>query len=124
MLLTNSWYYIWKRSSSAQKCSSTMLDTSKKYFGVSVKIIFMSKVQSVFSMPKRSHSLAMVLMLTALSWIWKGPAGFILGLQSFLGFANFHFCLIKNYSKTILNLTSLTKNEMSFCPYRSRFYGI
>ncbi|MBW0513770.1 hypothetical protein O181_053485 [Austropuccinia psidii MF-1] len=38
----------------------------------------------------------------------------IKALQSFLGFANFYHCLIKNYSKKITALTSLLKKDSPF----------
>ena len=44
---------------------------------------------------------------------WPAPST-VKGLQSFLGFANFYRCFIKNHSKTISNLTSLTKKDGPF----------
>ena len=44
---------------------------------------------------------------------WPAPST-VKGLQSFLGFANFYRRFIKNYSKTISNLTSLTKKDGPF----------
>ncbi|MBW0495873.1 hypothetical protein O181_035588 [Austropuccinia psidii MF-1] len=44
---------------------------------------------------------------------WLQPKN-IKALQSFLGFANFYFCFIKNYSKTISSLTSLLKKDSPF----------
>ncbi|MBW0511272.1 hypothetical protein O181_050987 [Austropuccinia psidii MF-1] len=41
---------------------------------------------------------------------WPQPKN-IKALQSFLGFANFHHCVIKTYSKTISDLTSLLKKD-------------
>ncbi|MBW0509341.1 hypothetical protein O181_049056 [Austropuccinia psidii MF-1] len=38
----------------------------------------------------------------------------IKALQSFLGFANFYHCFIKNYSKKITSLTSLLKKDSPF----------
>ncbi|MBW0530480.1 hypothetical protein O181_070195 [Austropuccinia psidii MF-1] len=38
----------------------------------------------------------------------------IKALQSFLGFANFYCCFIKNYSKKITSLTSLLKKDSPF----------
>lgn len=53
------------------KKSPIMLDTSKKYFGLSVTITFISRDQSVFSMQKWSLSPAIFSMPTALPWIRK-----------------------------------------------------
>ncbi|MBW0579196.1 hypothetical protein O181_118911 [Austropuccinia psidii MF-1] len=44
---------------------------------------------------------------------WPQPKN-IKALQSFLGFANFHLCFIKNYSKKITSLTSLIKEYSPF----------
>ncbi|MBW0474398.1 hypothetical protein O181_014113 [Austropuccinia psidii MF-1] len=44
---------------------------------------------------------------------WPQPKN-IKALQSFLGFANFYQCFIKNYSKKITALTSLLKKESPF----------
>ncbi|MBW0532935.1 hypothetical protein O181_072650, partial [Austropuccinia psidii MF-1] len=44
---------------------------------------------------------------------WPQPKN-IKALQSFLGFANFYHCFIKNYSKKITSLTSLLKKDSPF----------
>ncbi|MBW0530844.1 hypothetical protein O181_070559, partial [Austropuccinia psidii MF-1] len=44
---------------------------------------------------------------------WPQPRN-IKALQSFLGFANFYRCFIKNYSKKITSLTSLLKKDSPF----------
>ncbi|MBW0513347.1 hypothetical protein O181_053062 [Austropuccinia psidii MF-1] len=44
---------------------------------------------------------------------WPQPKN-IKALQSFLGFANFYCCFIKNYSKKITALTSLLKKDSPF----------
>ncbi|MBW0569337.1 hypothetical protein O181_109052, partial [Austropuccinia psidii MF-1] len=44
---------------------------------------------------------------------WPQPKN-IKALQSFLGFANFYHCFIKNYSKKITALTSLLKKDSPF----------
>ncbi|MBW0565417.1 hypothetical protein O181_105132 [Austropuccinia psidii MF-1] len=44
---------------------------------------------------------------------WPQPKN-IKALQSFLGFANFYCCFIKNYSKIIIALTSLLKKDSPF----------
>ncbi|MBW0573187.1 hypothetical protein O181_112902 [Austropuccinia psidii MF-1] len=44
---------------------------------------------------------------------WPQPKN-IKALQSFLGFANFYHCFIKNYSKKITSLTSLIRKDSSF----------
>ncbi|MBW0521019.1 hypothetical protein O181_060734 [Austropuccinia psidii MF-1] len=44
---------------------------------------------------------------------WPQPKN-IKALQSFLGFANFYCCFIKNYSKEISDLTSLLKKDSPF----------
>ncbi|MBW0493059.1 hypothetical protein O181_032774 [Austropuccinia psidii MF-1] len=44
---------------------------------------------------------------------WPQPRN-IKALQSFLGFANFYCCFIKNYSKKITALTSLLKKDSPF----------
>ncbi|MBW0566709.1 hypothetical protein O181_106424, partial [Austropuccinia psidii MF-1] len=44
---------------------------------------------------------------------WPQPKN-IKALQSFLGFANFYCCFIKNYSKKITSLTSLLKKDSPF----------
>ncbi|MBW0546101.1 hypothetical protein O181_085816 [Austropuccinia psidii MF-1] len=44
---------------------------------------------------------------------WLQPRN-IKALQSFLGFANFYCCFIKNYSKKITSLTSLLKKDSPF----------
>ncbi|MBW0584985.1 hypothetical protein O181_124700 [Austropuccinia psidii MF-1] len=44
---------------------------------------------------------------------WPQPKN-IKSLESFLGFANFYHCLIKNYSKKITSLTSLLKKDSPF----------
>ncbi|MBW0583518.1 hypothetical protein O181_123233, partial [Austropuccinia psidii MF-1] len=44
---------------------------------------------------------------------WPQPKN-IKALQSFLGFANFYHCFIKNYSKKISALTSLLKKDSPF----------
>ncbi|MBW0524650.1 hypothetical protein O181_064365, partial [Austropuccinia psidii MF-1] len=44
---------------------------------------------------------------------WPQPRN-IKALQSFLGFANFYCCFIKNYSKKITSLTSLLKKDSPF----------
>ncbi|MBW0565418.1 hypothetical protein O181_105133 [Austropuccinia psidii MF-1] len=44
---------------------------------------------------------------------WPQPKN-IKALQSFLGFANFYHCFIKNYSKKISSLTSLLKKDSPF----------
>ncbi|MBW0554784.1 hypothetical protein O181_094499 [Austropuccinia psidii MF-1] len=44
---------------------------------------------------------------------WPQPRN-IKALQSFLGFANFDHCFIKNYSKKITSLTSLLKKDSPF----------
>ena len=44
---------------------------------------------------------------------WPAPSS-LKGLQSFLGFANFYRRFIKDYSKTITNLTSLVKKDSPF----------
>ncbi|MBW0507164.1 hypothetical protein O181_046879 [Austropuccinia psidii MF-1] len=44
---------------------------------------------------------------------WPQPRN-IKALQSFLGFANFYLCFIKNYSKKITSLTSLLKRNSPF----------
>ncbi|MBW0515840.1 hypothetical protein O181_055555 [Austropuccinia psidii MF-1] len=44
---------------------------------------------------------------------WPQPNN-IKALQSFLGFANFYCCFIKNYSKKISSLTSLLKKDSLF----------
>ncbi|MBW0559837.1 hypothetical protein O181_099552 [Austropuccinia psidii MF-1] len=44
---------------------------------------------------------------------WPPPRN-LKALQSFLGFANFYCCFIKNYSKKISSLTSLLKNDSCF----------
>ncbi|MBW0527252.1 hypothetical protein O181_066967, partial [Austropuccinia psidii MF-1] len=44
---------------------------------------------------------------------WPQPKN-IKALQSFLGFANFYCCFIKNYSKKITSLTSLLKEDSTF----------
>ncbi|MBW0515128.1 hypothetical protein O181_054843 [Austropuccinia psidii MF-1] len=44
---------------------------------------------------------------------WPQPKN-IKALQSFLGFANFYCCFIKNYSKKIMVLTSLLKKDSPF----------
>ncbi|MBW0584322.1 hypothetical protein O181_124037 [Austropuccinia psidii MF-1] len=41
---------------------------------------------------------------------WPPPIN-LTALQSFLGFANFYRCFIKNYSKNISSLTSFSLNE-------------
>ncbi|MBW0571828.1 hypothetical protein O181_111543 [Austropuccinia psidii MF-1] len=44
---------------------------------------------------------------------WPQPKS-IKALQFFLGFANFHCCFIKNYSKKLTSLTSLLKKDSPF----------
>lgn len=44
---------------------------------------------------------------------WPAPTS-VKTLQSFLGFALFYWRFIKNYSKTISNLTSLTRKDIPF----------
>ena len=44
---------------------------------------------------------------------WPEPTS-IKALQQFLGFANFYRRFIRNYSKTIVNLTSLIKKDIPF----------
>ncbi|MBW0536625.1 hypothetical protein O181_076340 [Austropuccinia psidii MF-1] len=44
---------------------------------------------------------------------WPHPRN-IKALRFFLGFANFHHCFIKNYSKNITSLTSLLKEDFPF----------
>ncbi|MBW0550541.1 hypothetical protein O181_090256 [Austropuccinia psidii MF-1] len=44
---------------------------------------------------------------------WPQPKN-IKAVQSFLGFANFYCCFIKNYSKKITSLTSLLKKDINF----------
>lgn len=44
---------------------------------------------------------------------WPEPKN-VKQLQQFLGFANFYQRFIKNYSKTIVNLTSLVKKDVPF----------
>ena len=44
---------------------------------------------------------------------WPAPSS-VKTLQSFLGFANFYRRFIFNYSKTISNLTSLTRKDIPF----------
>ena len=41
---------------------------------------------------------------------WKEPTN-IKGIQSFLGFANFYQCFIRDYSKITIPLSSLTRKE-------------
>ncbi|MBW0530546.1 hypothetical protein O181_070261 [Austropuccinia psidii MF-1] len=47
------------------------------------------------------------------AFIWPPPRN-LKALQSFLGFANFYHCFIKNYSKIISSLTSFLKNDSHF----------
>ncbi|MBW0538073.1 hypothetical protein O181_077788 [Austropuccinia psidii MF-1] len=44
---------------------------------------------------------------------WPPPRN-LKALESFLGFAKFHWCFIKNYSKTISSLTSFLKKDSNF----------
>jgi len=41
---------------------------------------------------------------------WKEPTN-VKGIQSFLGFANFYWCFIRDYSKITTPLSSLTRKE-------------
>jgi hypothetical protein len=44
---------------------------------------------------------------------WQAPTS-VKGVRSFLGFANFYRCFIKDFSEVTASLTDLTKHDLSF----------
>ncbi|MBW0565588.1 hypothetical protein O181_105303 [Austropuccinia psidii MF-1] len=82
-------------------------------FAKASKCVFHAQNVEYFGYVVSSEGLKMDSLKAQKILNWPQPRN-IKALQSFLGFADFHLCFIKHYSKKITSLTSLLKKDSPF----------